>query len=100
VIDVYSLSIVGKREVIVKSTGEDDIQYKVLFSGLPEPSLEQMDEILNDQAPVKAYVEWLRDEAKYYTYTNGLSRRNELANQIEREAHIHLHSGWKLSFTY
>jgi hypothetical protein len=62
--------------------------------------LEQMDEILNDQAPVKAYVEWLRDEANYYTYVNGLNHRTELANQIEREANTHLLSGWKLSFTY
>lgn len=108
---MYSLSIIGRREVVVKSTGADDVQFKELFSGLPEPSLEQLDDILKDKVPVKAYIEWLRAEAKYYTYSNGSCKngrtcenksnpRKDLADQIEREASIHSQNGWDLIFNY
>jgi hypothetical protein len=108
---MYSLSIVGRREVVVKSTGDTDVQHRELFSGLPEPSFDQMDEILSAKVPVKAYVDWLRNEAKYYTYSNGSCKngrtcenksnpREELANEIEREASIHMFNGWDLFFNY
>jgi hypothetical protein len=108
---MYSLTIIGRREIIVKSTGEQAIQSEHLFSGLPEPSFDEMEAILAADAPVKSYVEWLRKDAEYFNYPSVArknvkpykskpNQREQLAMEIEREASKRALHGWTLLFEY
>jgi hypothetical protein len=115
---MFDFAIIAEREIIVKKTGKEEIQYVELFDCLPEPNAVEIEEILKSADPVKAYINLLFKDAEgkdcevpVYAEddiweerepvgTKIINTQKEYAEEVEKKVEEYLEEGWDVRLVY